>query len=494
MTSVEAVVPKRNLRLRTVHGALWTFAQRFAGEAISLAVFFVLARILDPASFGVVGLASVYIALGDVLAEQGIGTALIQKAELTAAHVDTAFVMSVVGGLGLTLAGVLAAHPMAALVRQPAVAEILQWLSLQFTFNALGRVPDAMLRRHLRFRTTAVRLLVARSTAGIIAVVLAFLGAGVWSLVVLQLTTSLVGALVLWMVVDHRPRFHFDRRYYADLATFGGNVLGTSLTTFMARRSDDFLIGTFLGPAALGLYTAAYRVLMSLTNLLTNAISQVVYPAFARIQDQPERVAKAFGDATYYTTLVSIPVFLGCAIMAPELTQVAFGPQWLGSAPVLRILCLSGFPQTQVFMAGAVMLGVGRADWRFRLSVASAVGTVLMFMLTVRYGVVAVAAGFAVSQALLVPVSLLLVRRLVPIGMDYARRFVVPCVGACVMALAMVAVRTTVIFPNPAANLLIPSLSGGAAYFLITWALDRGTIRLAWSGSRNLVNAYRAKS
>ncbi len=189
---------------------------------------------------------------------------------------------------------------------------------------------------------------------------MAFSGFGIWSLVAQQIGSDLAAAVILWRVCDWRPGFSFSKKHFKELFNFGVNMVGTRLVNFFKRRSDDLLVGYFLGPAALGYYTIAYQLLLVVTRLLLNVVNAVALPAFSLLQNNPERMRDAFYTATHYASLIAFPAFLGLSVMGPELIPALYGPQWEASIPVLQILGLSGILLALFFFNGPAIMSAGK--------------------------------------------------------------------------------------------------------------------------------------
>lgn len=431
-----------NLRQKAAKGVVWSAIQSWGTRAISFLVFLALARLLEPESFGLVAMASVFTAFARIFLDQGFGDAIVQRAELEREHLDTTFWTGMlIGGL-LTVGGIAMSGLVAEFFHEPQLAPIVGWLSLSFLFGALSSTQQAILRRRLAFKDLAARSLVAAVIGGIVGATMAFLGFGVWSLVAQNLVNGLVGAVVLWRVSDWRPGLGFSKKHFKELFTFGVSITGTKFLNFFNRRSDDLLIGYFLGPTALGYYTIAYRLLLVVTNLLTNIITPVALPMFSRLQNEPEWMHHAFYTAIQYASLISFPVFLGMSALAPELVPVLYGPKWAPSIPVMQILGFVGILYALFLFNGPIFKAVGKPSWHLLLTALQAVGNVVVFILVVRWGIVAVAAAYVIRGYLMSPISLWALHRLVHIKPTVClRQCVGPLTGGLVMVVAVLGTK-----------------------------------------------------
>jgi PST family polysaccharide transporter len=384
----------------------------------------------------------VFTGLVKIVAEQGMADAIVQRAEIDTEHLDTAFWASLV--LGGFAAAMIAAtsNLVAGILGQSRIGPILAWLSVGVFISGLGAVPKAILSRKLAFSSLTVRSLLSVGLGGVAGVAAALAGLGVWALVVQSIVTELVAVITVWAIVDWRPRFKFSGWRFRALIGFGANVVGFRVLLFLKRRSDNLLVGSYLGVAALGFYSVAYRLLRILVNTTTSIVGVVAFPVLSRIQDEPERIREAYYRAIRYTSLIAFPAFLGLIVIAPEATRVAFGSEWDRSIPVMRVLALTGLLQSVTFINGTAMKALGKPSWRLGIVALEAAGSIIGFVIAVRWGIVAVAAALAIANYALAPVSLFATNKL--IGLE-ARRYVeslrAPLAASVAMAAAVAALK-----------------------------------------------------
>lgn len=261
-----------------------------------------------------------------------------------------------------------------------------------------------------------------------------------------------------------------SREHFKDLFGFGVSIAGNNVLNVLVRRSDDFLIGYFLGPTLLGYYTVGYRLILTMIRLVTGIINSVAFPTFSRIQHKPDRMRHAFYRVTQYTSLLAFPVFFGMAALAPELIPALFGEKWAPSVPVMQILALIGILQSVIFLNGSVIRARGKPSWQFGIMLLTATCTVIGFLLAVRWGIVAVAASFVIVGYLLSPVSIVAVRRLLNVSFRaYLGQFVKPFLASLVMVATIMGLKQ-VLKPqelNLYLQLFIYIVVGAATYFLV---------------------------
>ena len=458
-----------SLRQKAARGIAWSAVQNFGTQATSLIVFIVLARLLQPEDFGLVAIAIALIAFMQVFFGQGFGSAIVQRHELEAGHLDTAFWTNLCIGL-LAMAFVIAAAGLLAdLFDQSQLKPIIQWLSLSFLFGALSNVQMAILRRNLAFRTIAMRSLMAEPVGGVAGVVMALQGFGVWSLVARQLVRALVMLLVLWRISDWRPGIKVSTRHFRELFIFGVHITGTNIIKFISQRGYNIIIGYFLGPITLGYYTIAHRFVSMMSDSLSAIVERVVWPIFSRLQREPQRIRNALYIATQLTALVAFPAFLGIIALSPEIVLIALSKKWVPSIPLMQALACIGLIHSLIYyFSEAVMFSLGKVSWRLGVHAAIAVTNVIGFLVAVHWGIVAVAISYVIVGYLFAPVFLWMVHRLIQINFQtYLGQYLAPVVGSVVMLVFIFALK--LIFRDSISLVLqtiIYVLSGASAYVL----------------------------
>ena len=427
-----------SLRNRALRGVKWATLQQGLNHVISVTVFVILARLLDPKDFGLVAFASVSSGCAGPFVTQGLGAAIVQREQLEELHLDAAFWFNLAVGAFLCVAVVFFAPAIADLMEQPDAKPVIEWLAVGLLVLSLSGVQGAVLRRNLAFRALAARSLIAAAVAGLSAIVLALLGFGVWSLVARQLIQSITSVVLLWSVSGWRPRLRFSRSHFMDLFRFGINVVMTELLVFVNRRADNFFIGFFLGPAALGYYAVAYRLLTMALQFLSQTIYRIAMPVMARLQSEPTRVARSFCRITHATAHVSLPVFAGLGLLAADLVPTLFGSKWLPSVPVMQLLAAVGALQTMLQPIVAVVVGMGRPEWRLRLQFVDGVANLIGFAIAVHWGFVAVAFSYLVVNYTLAPLWFVLLTGMVPWSLTgYLAQRRAPVLGMAIMCAAV---------------------------------------------------------
>ena len=477
--------PGSELRRRAARGLLWSAAESWGAQAISVLVFVVLSRYLAPEAFGLLGMAAVFVALVQTLVDQGMSDALVQRETVEDGHRDTAFWTALGGGAVLAAAGWALSGLVAAGYGEPDLGPVVAWLSLTVLVRSLAATQTALLRRSLDFRPLALRSLGGTLAGGMVGVGMAAAGYGVWALVGQQLATAAVGTVLLWFASDWRPGRGVSRRAFRELFPFGARVVAGNLVNFLNRHTDDLFIGLYLGAAALGFYTVGYRLLLAATAILTGFSSAVAFPVFSRLQGDPDRLRAGLYQATRLTAMLAFPTFIGAAVLAPDLIVVLFGDRWLAAAPVMRILAFIGILHAIFYLTNNAFYAVGQAATVLWLNVLNAVTNVIAFWIAARWGIVVVAAAYVVRGYLVAPVRLALLRRAVGIGIPrYLRELAAPVTATVIMAATVLGALTVAGVSDPAARIAIGVPLGMLAYLAALRLVDPAGLRTVFDLGR----------
>lgn len=465
-----------NLKQKVAQGVAWSIIQKWGREIITFITFVILSRLLPPDAFGLVAMAAVFTSFIEIFLDQGLGAAIVQRLDLEGDHLHSAFWINVLTGVLLTVGSIISAGLVTEFYQEPRLAPILRWLSLSFILVALSSTQIALLQRRLSFKSLAVRSLVANLVGGIVGIGMAVSGFGVWSLVGQNLANSLAGVIVLWSASKWRPKFYLSKKHFMDLFGYGLSIVGEKILLFFTRRSDDFLIGYYLGPTMLGYYTIGYRLLLVLIRLLTGITNSVAFPTFSRIQHEPERMRRAFYQVTQYTSLLAFPSFIGLAVLAPELVSVVFGDQWIPSIPVMQVLALIGILQSVLFFNGSLIKASGKPSWNLGIMFLTTVCSVVGFLIAVRWGIVAVAISFVIAGYLVAPASYLAVHKLIKIDIrTYFQQFLAPLSACLFMVITIMGLKHLIDLQglNLYLELAVYLLAGILAYLIVIFITAR---------------------
>jgi O-antigen/teichoic acid export membrane protein len=387
-----------NLTHRAVRGMAWVAWGSAATAGLKILVLVLLTRLLSPADFGVVGAALVVIGFSLNFSQMGLGPALVQRPVLEPGHVSTAFYASTAFGILLTGIIWVTAPQISSFFRMDHLTPVVRALALVFPITGISTVAESLLQRELRFRFLANRDVLAYGLGyGVVGLALALLGWGVWSLVVAQLTQTLVRTAILLRaappVLHPRPRWS----NFVELMDYGAGQSAARMAVLLANQVDNLVVGRWLGAVALGLYSRAYQLMSVPTALLGDVLDKVLFPMMSRVQNEPRRLATAYLQGSAFIALVTLPAGVVAAVLGPDLIAVAFGPRWESMVPPFQVLALGMMFRTSYRMSDSLSRATGRV---YRRAWRQGLYAILVFLgawIGHYYGVTGVALGVLVA-------------------------------------------------------------------------------------------------
>lgn len=423
-------------RVRT--GLAWKGASQVFVQVSRTVVAVTLARLLAPHDYGLAAIVLVFSNLVAVFSDLALGSALVQRERLTEADRSTVFWTGLATGVGFTAIGIAAAGPVAAFFHQPEVKPLFRVFSLSFVVVSLGSTQTALLTRELAFRSLELRTMAGTAAGAVAGISLAVLGYGPWAIIGQQLAIVGVSSALLWGLSSWRPQLTYSRASIRGLAGYSANVLGTRLLFFANRSADNLLIGRFVGAAALGVYSVAYTIMLVPFSQLAGPLQEVLFPALSRMQDDVGRMADAWLRANRAVAAVSIPALLGLIVVAPDFVDVVLGRRWHQVAPVIRILAWVGLLQSLQRLNSSVLQARDRTGPLLRYSVVVLAASLVAFVVGLRWGIVGIAAGYAISSTLVEPYYTWLTLRALRLGPRELLRTLAGVAQAAVVAIALV--------------------------------------------------------
>jgi len=398
----EAYEPHSDLSSRVTTGLRWKVVTQVVSEGSRAVVAVVLAHLLTPSQYGIVGMAFVVAGFVSLVANPWLGAAIVQRPRITEADRSTIFWMAVgVGGLATAMSIGLSSY-VADFFGQPQVRWLFAVIAVGFIVEALGTTHAALLERELAFRSMELRGIAGTLVGAVVAVSLAFAGAGPWAIVANSLAADVTSTVLLWLLLDWRPRFMFSTRIFRSVGGYTLNLLGSRILGYTNVSADNFLVGRFLGAAPLGTYAVAYNVMFTPMLRVAHPLQDVLFPAFANLQHADERLLTAWLRSKQLAAAVLSPLFLTTFAVAPDFVDVVLGSRWDGATPVLRILCIAGVAYSLGTLNWSLLMGLGKGKMLLQLNIVVTTVTVAAYGLGLIWGIVGVAVCGAVVRWLLV--------------------------------------------------------------------------------------------
>lgn len=331
-----------DLKKKTLSGMIWSFVQRFGTMAISFVSNIVLARLLTPDDYGTIGMLMIFIAVANTFVDGGFGSALIQKKEPTKDDYSTIFWWNMF--LSVVLYGILflGAPAVARFYNLPILCDVLRVQGIVLIINALSIIQQNQLRKQLKFKRLATVTVISATLSAGIAIILAYLGWGVWALVAQQLMLSGFTAILLWVLNKWYPSLVFSKESFKQLFGFGGFILVSNLINTFCNNVQALLIGRYFTPSVLGYYTQARKLEELASTSFSSIVDQVSYPVLAECQNDIDNLRAVLKKLLLCIAFITIPIMAILALNAHALIIFLYTNKWVECVPYFQILCIAG--------------------------------------------------------------------------------------------------------------------------------------------------------
>lgn len=461
-----------DLKGRSVRGGFVTLASQGLKFGLSLLSISVLARLLDPADFGLVAMVAVVAGFVSLFKDMGLSMATVQRAEINHAQISTLFWINVAISTALGAVMALSAWPIAWFYGEPRLTTITIVLSLGFPLSGLGIQHQALLRRQMRFTTLAAVEIVTQFVAFCVGVTLAGLGIFYWpdfnyiALAVSPPASSLVAAIGYWIACDWRPGAPRRGTGVRGMVRFGANLTGTQIVSYFARNIDSLLIGKFFGEVVLGLYNRGYSLLLLPQRQCLAPLRNALLPALSRVATDPDRFRRAFYELYEKVAFLTIPLVFALICTADWLVRVVLGPEWDEAATYFVALGPVAVTQVIASTCNWAFVTTGKAHEQLRFAMFNGVLITLIIAVSVYWGPLAVALAYSISGVLIrTPILFWYTGRVTPIQTSRLYILVIPyLVAGAAQVAAMLLLRELFLGANALLSLSVVGSAGVVAY------------------------------
>lgn len=395
-------MPEQGLKDKTVKGVVWSSVERFSVQGVQFLVMLIIARILAPKDFGLVGMLAIFMAVAQTLIDSGFSQALIRKQDRTETDNSTVFYFNIVASTLLYLLLYAVAPWVADFYEEPQLCNLMRVLCLVVVINSFGVVQRAIYTALIDFKTQAKASFVAAVVSGGVGIYLAITGYGVWTLVWQQLLNAGINTLLLWILSSWRPQWLYSWKSFNELFSFGSKLLASALLDTIFTNMYTLVIGKIFNSVSLGYYSQSDRFAKLPSSNLTGIIQRVTYPVLCSLQDDNERLRENYRKMLRLSAFIIFPVMCFLAGVAYPLISFLLGAKWEYTATLLIPLCFTmmWYP---IHGINLNLLEVkGRSDLFLRLEIIKKCIAVLVLILSVPYGLLFMCwSGFFSSLACL---------------------------------------------------------------------------------------------
>ena len=457
-----------NLKQKAINGALWSGTERALTRGTQFIVTIILARLLTPADYGLIGMMAIFMAIAQSLINSGFGQALIQKKDADSTDFSTVFYFNIVVSVLIYLILFVTAPLIADFYEQTKLIQLARVMGLNFIINAFGLIQTTILTKSIDFKTQTKISFISIITSGLLGISLAYMGWGVWALVFQVLCKHLLHTVFLWVFNSWRPLATFSYQSFKDLFSFGSKLLLAGLLDTVFKNIYLLIIGKYFSAVSLGFYTQAKRLQELPVLTFTSIIRKVTFPTFSQIQDDNAQLKIGYQKSLKVSAFIIFPLMVGLAVVAEPFVLVVLTEKWKGAIPFIQILSIAGMLYPIHALNVNILQVKGRSDLFLRLELIKKGLTVIAIIISIQWGVIGLVIGGLIVSVLALGINTYYSAKMIqyPFSNQIADLFSILLIS---IAMAIGIYGLTFIITDMLVLLLSQTISGLVLYFLISW-------------------------
>lgn len=382
-----------NIKQKTITNMAWSVSERVSLQVIHILISIVLARLLEPSEFGLLGMLAIFTSIAQSILDSGFGSALIQKKDASQTDASSIFYFNLLIGIILSIIIFLLAPFIASFFNQPILMPVTRVLALNYIINAFSLVQFSMLKKSMRFKNHFIVTITAVIISGVSAIIAATLGLGVWSLVIQTLSLSIAQALLLWIFGKWRPIGSFSLASLKTMFNFGSKLLIAGLIETIFVNLYQTFIGKIYLPSDVGFYSRANQMQSAASVATSMALGQVIFPAFSPYQDDKETLLKVHRKIIKMSMFLIMPLMIGLIIIAKPLFLFLLTEKWADSILYFQLLSIIGILYPIIVQNYNLFRITGHTGLHLKLEIFKYSLTVIAILLTYRHGIVMLIIG-----------------------------------------------------------------------------------------------------
>lgn len=431
-----------DIRNQTIYGLKWSALERISVQGIQFLIGVILARLLPPSDFGVIAMLTIFLAISQTIIDGGFSNALIRKVDRSEADYSTVFIFNIIIGVLLCLIVVWAAPYIAAFYEMPQLSSVMKVLALTLLFNSFSVVFYAILTINIDFRSIAIANFVSAIISGVIGIVMAYQGWGVWSLVFQSVSRSVINALLVAVLAKWRPKFFFSRVSFVEMFSYGSKILISSLINTVYANLTPMIIGKFYTSKDLGYYDRGRQFGVLPINYIVQTYERVTFPIMSQLQNDDTRLIDAYRKYIKSASLIMFIVVMLIIALAKPIILLILSAKWVEAIIYLQLFCVAEM-FNHVTRLNLVLLQVkGRSDLFLRLEVIKKAISLSMLLCAAPFGIIPICISQILYSQIAMYINTYYTKKL--FGLSYLMqvkdfsKYLIFAVVACVPAYLMV--------------------------------------------------------
>jgi len=468
------ITPGGTLSQRVVKGGFWVFLLRIVNRGVSLIRLIILARILAPSDFGLMGIALLTMSTLETFSQTGFQQALIQKKEDIKSYLNSAWTVLILRGFILFIILYFIAPYAAIFFDSPEAKPIIRVIGFSILFQAFTNIGITYFKKELEFNKEFIYQFAGTLADFIVAISAVIILRNVWALVLGLLAGNIVRCFVSYLIHPYRPHLSKDLGKAKELFGFGKWIMGSSILIFLITQGDDIFVGKLLGTTALGFYQLAYRISNMPATEITHVISQITFPAYSKLQDNIPKLRETYLKVLQVTVFLSFPIAGLIFVLAPDFTKIFLGEKWMPMVPAMQVLVFAGLVRSIAATAGPIFYAVGkpRIDTKWQI-VRLFVIAILIYPCIIKWGILG--ASIAVFLSIFVSnigFSFDAIKITKCGSINFTKIIILPLINGVVMVSSIFILKTYINITGILNFILLLSV-GILIYFVIIYIFDK---------------------
>lgn len=467
---------EENLKRKIFSSSAWSFAERLTTQGVTFVVSLIIARILEPSDYGVIAIVSALISFLNVFATAGYGTALVQKKDSDDRDFNTVFTFSGLMALLLYAFLFFGAPWIAKLYDIPALTPLIRVMGLRLPVTAFNSVQRAYVTKRMEFRKFFWSTTIGTIVSAMVGVTMALSGCGIWALAGQYLTSTIIDAIVLYIVFEWKYKPYYSHKRAVPLFKFGSGVLLATLVDAIYQEARTLIVGKKYDTASLAVYNRGEQFPKLFVLNISSAIDGVLMPAFCQLQDDCAQLRNALKRSIQISSLLVMPLMVGLAVVAEPMIQVVLTEKWLEAVPYVQVFCLSYMFNPLQTASNQVIKALGKSKLYLILEMIKKTVFILSLVVAVQYGVFAIAVTAVVVSIVSCLINAGVMQKLIGYSVWRQLLDILPGFLAAIIMGIVVAVLPGLI-SNSFMLLVCQILVGGVVYVLLSYLFNRDVTR-----------------
>lgn len=455
-----------SLKSKAVSGVIWTSIERFGTYFIQLIIGIIIARILSPDDFGIIGMTAIFMAIANTLLDSGFGNALIQNRERNETDYSTAFYFNTIVGIILYLILYFSSPLIAEFYKTPILIPVCRVIGFSLILNSLIIPQTAKLTAEFKFKELSFTTIITQTATGIIAIIAAYYGAGVWALVLQNVSSCFLRIFLIEYFTRWKPTKRFSVSSFKKMFSFGSKILCSGIINTIYSNLYTLVIGRIYNPTQVGYYTQGDKFAVLPSTTLLQVVMKVAYPLMAEIQDDTDKLKVAYQKFLRLPIFILYPVLTGLIVYAHPLIYILLGEKWLPTVPILQILCLGSFFDPLTHINLNILYVKGRTDLVLKLEVIKKSIAFLILFTMIPFGLWWLCAGRVFYGFIAYIINCHYTTRYINFGFWSQMKYNIPIIAKSLL-MGGICYSITFIECTPIVQLTIGTIVGFITYLLI---------------------------